>query len=283
MGLLYGGGDPDKTIDVATRCGQDSDCNPSSAAGILFTAMDLENVPDRFKSELNHEEVFSHTNYSFDKLIQVSEALARDAVLRAGGKIKGKGEKETFVIPVVAPALKPLEQSWTPGPIADSRYTEEELNEKIRPTELSNGRPDMVTILGEFAPGWNVLDCGLEMDPGLRADFKGRQKVLVTHPDDGKTPCVLWREGAIPAGSKGKLRVVVSHHDGGDWDLIVKINGKEVERTPVSIDTVKDGWLTLEVDLAPYAGQQVKAELFNQPTGWFCEAAYWAEVALVDI
>ena len=35
IGLLYGQGDFFKTMDIATRCGQDSDCNPASAAGIL--------------------------------------------------------------------------------------------------------------------------------------------------------------------------------------------------------------------------------------------------------
>ena len=39
MGLLYGNGDPDRTITIATRCGQDSDCNPANAAGILFTTI----------------------------------------------------------------------------------------------------------------------------------------------------------------------------------------------------------------------------------------------------
>ena len=32
MGLLYGAGDFGKTMEISTRCGQDSDCNPSSAA-----------------------------------------------------------------------------------------------------------------------------------------------------------------------------------------------------------------------------------------------------------
>jgi hypothetical protein len=31
IGLLYGDGIYEKTIDIATRCGQDSDCNPSNA------------------------------------------------------------------------------------------------------------------------------------------------------------------------------------------------------------------------------------------------------------
>ena len=39
MGLLYGRGDPDETIIIAMRCGQDSDCNPSNAGGILFTTI----------------------------------------------------------------------------------------------------------------------------------------------------------------------------------------------------------------------------------------------------
>jgi len=37
MGLLYGGGDPLQTITMTMRAGQDSDCNPASASGILST------------------------------------------------------------------------------------------------------------------------------------------------------------------------------------------------------------------------------------------------------
>lgn len=32
MGLLYGAGDMDRTLEVSTRCGADSDCNPATAA-----------------------------------------------------------------------------------------------------------------------------------------------------------------------------------------------------------------------------------------------------------
>ncbi|MBL7644599.1 MAG: ADP-ribosylglycohydrolase family protein [Candidatus Hydrogenedentes bacterium] len=283
MGLLYGQRDPDKTIIIATRGGQDSDCNPSSAAGILFTSLGLENIPEKFTSKLDLETKFTHTDYTFAGLLEICEKLGRDAIVRAGGKIVTEGGREMLLIKREAPKLRPLEQSWTPGPIANSKYTAEEMAEKIRPTELTDGRTDMKPIVAEFAEGWNVEDCGLEMDPGMRADFRGRQRVLLTHPDDGETPCVLWREGTLPAGSKAKLRLVVSHHDGGDWDLVVKLNGKEVVNQTVSADTVTDGWLTVEVDLAPYAGQMVKAELLNKPTGWFCEAAYWGEISLIGL
>ena len=39
MGLLYCEGDIDQTIIVSPRCGQDSDCNPSNAAGVLCTSI----------------------------------------------------------------------------------------------------------------------------------------------------------------------------------------------------------------------------------------------------
>lgn len=284
MGLLYGQRDPDKTIEVATRCGQDSDCNPSSAAGILFTSLGLENIPERFTSALDHGTEFSHTAYTFDGLLAISEKLARDAIVRGGGKIVMENGKETLLIKREAPKVAALEQSWNPGPIANSVFTPEEMAEKIRPSELTDGRTDMAPLVAEFAEGWQIKDCGLEMDPGIRASYRGRQRVLVTHPDDGETPCILWREGTLPANTKAKLRLTVSHHDGGDWDLVVKLNGKEVLNQPVSAATVKsDGWLTVDIDLAPYAGQTVKAELLNKPTGWFCEAAYWGEISLIGL
>ena len=35
MGLLYGDGDFTRTFEIATRCGDDADCNPATAGGIL--------------------------------------------------------------------------------------------------------------------------------------------------------------------------------------------------------------------------------------------------------
>ncbi len=130
MGLLYGKRDPDQTIIISTRCGQDSDCNPSSAGGVLFTTIGFSKLPDRFKSALNPEGVFSHTAYNFPRLVEVCEKLVRQAVDRAGGKIeKDASGEEVFVISVEAPKPGKLEQCWEPGPIANSRFTEEEMKQ----------------------------------------------------------------------------------------------------------------------------------------------------------
>ncbi len=128
MGMLYGKGDPDKTIVISTRCGQDSDCNPSNAGGILFTTIGFENLPDKFKSALNPEGKFSHTPYNFPTLVEVSKKLVRQAVKRAGGRLEKNADgKDVFIIPIQRPKPGKLEQCWEAGPIANSKFTEEEM------------------------------------------------------------------------------------------------------------------------------------------------------------
>ena len=128
MGLLYGQGDPDKSIIISTRCGQDSDCNPSNTGGVLFTSIGFKNLPDKFKSALNPAGKFSHTPYNFPTLVNVCEKLVRQAVKRAGGRVKKNADgQEVFVIPVRKPKLSKLEQCWEPGPIANSKFTEQEM------------------------------------------------------------------------------------------------------------------------------------------------------------
>jgi hypothetical protein len=130
MGLLYGKGDPDKTIIISTRCGQDSDCNPSNSGGVLFTTMGFRNLPDRFTSALNPEGKFSHTPYNFPTLVKVCEKLVRQAVKRAGGRIeKNKDGKEVFVIPIRKPKPSRFEQCWQPGPVANSKFTTKEMEQ----------------------------------------------------------------------------------------------------------------------------------------------------------
>ena len=129
MGLLYGEGDPEKTINIATRCGQDSDCNPSNAAGVLFTTIGYANLPEKYTSALDTETKFNSTTYSFSTLIDVCDKLADQAVARAGGWIERAEGTETFVIPIERPRPNTLETCWEPGPKAESRFTPEEMRQ----------------------------------------------------------------------------------------------------------------------------------------------------------
>jgi len=129
LGLLYGKGDPDRTIVLSTRCGQDSDCNPSNAGGILFTTMGFENLPEKYVSALNPEGKFSHTPYTFPKLIETCKGLVREALKKTGGKVEKADGKEVFVIPVEKPKPSAIMKCYDPGPPENSKFTDEEMEQ----------------------------------------------------------------------------------------------------------------------------------------------------------
>ena len=267
MGLLYGRGDPNETIVIATRCGQDSDCNPSSAAGILFTTIGYEKLPDQFKTALDPTGKFSHTPYDFPTLVSVSEKLAREAIANSGGKVVADSEgKEYFVIPRHKPHPTPLEQCWDCGPASGSRYTAEEMAQ----ITAESGK-DLSKDIERFAPGWKVSRCGEDMNPGLRPELRGRENVLVTHPLREGVACVLSRSINLPANRKSTLKLVVGHDARGDWDLIVNADGEPLLRKTIGPETTSLGWTEVDVDLSRFAGRTVKLELLNEPTGWHYE------------
>jgi hypothetical protein len=91
LGLLYGQGDFNRTIDIATRAGQDSDCNPSTAGGILGTMMGYSKLPGFWKKSL--EEVsdvpFAFTDISVNKATSMGYDHALRMIERNGGKVNG--------------------------------------------------------------------------------------------------------------------------------------------------------------------------------------------------
>ena len=277
MGLLFGKGDLDKTIIISTRCGQDSDCNPSSAAGVLFATLGFKNLPARFTEKLDHETKFIYTHYNVNSLLEVSEKLMREFLIREGGRIEkdARGE-EIFVIPVKAPKPNALELSWAPGPIVGSVYTDEE-KEKIR-----FGAFALQKVLDQLFPGWTVSAIGTDMSPGFRESLRGRNNVLVTHPVDRRAPAVLTTNVDIPAGKKTTLRLVVGHHESGDWDLVIRVNGSPQKTVDISKTlTNNTGWTEVTFDLTPFAGDKnVKIDLENKASGWAWEAGYWAEIEI---
>ena len=290
MGLLYGKGDPDKTILIACRAGQDSDCNPANAAGILFTTMGASKAPARFTEKLDLKGKFSYSDYTLPKVFEVSEKLAREAVVRAGGRIeKNDAGEEVFVIPVQQPKPPKLEQVTAPGPIANSKFTPEEMAQIKPPVEKPKGGQgnqavDIKAAVEKFAPGWSPAKCGPDMSPGLREEWGGRKNVLMTHPLNQATGCVLSRKVEVPAGKKTVLHLVVANDPRGDFDLIVRADGKDFLKKTVKVNAgdVTDKWLTEDLDLSPLAGKTVTVEIVNQATGWQFEAAYFAEIKIVS-
>lgn len=110
IGLLYGKGDYGATIDISTRCGYDSDCNPANAAGILGTLIGYDNIPDYWKQGLDKVEEmdFQYTEMSLNEVYKVSFEHAKEMIKRNGGEENG----DLLTIQYQTPRTVPLEVSF---------------------------------------------------------------------------------------------------------------------------------------------------------------------------
>ena len=110
MGLLYGDGDFYKTIDVSTRCGKDSDCNPASSGGILGVVLGYSNIPEYWKKNIYEVEDrnFAYTDISLNKTYQMSFNQALKVIELNGGKV----EEDKVTIQCQKPEAVRLEQGF---------------------------------------------------------------------------------------------------------------------------------------------------------------------------
>ncbi|MDH4195995.1 MAG: ADP-ribosylglycohydrolase family protein, partial [Candidatus Aminicenantes bacterium] len=88
LGLLYGNGDFDRTLSVSTRCGDDSDCNPASAGGILGTVLGRSRIPPAWIKGVEDVEAekFPYTSLSLIEACDLTFELALDSIRRQGGR-----------------------------------------------------------------------------------------------------------------------------------------------------------------------------------------------------
>lgn len=116
LGLIYGNGNPEETIKYAIKGGIDSDCNPATAAGVLFTSIGFSKLPEKFQKEPDQNKTYTGSDYTFPKLIDLCEKIARQAVVKSGGKIEKGADGDVFVIPLQAPKPSALMKPTDPKP-----------------------------------------------------------------------------------------------------------------------------------------------------------------------
>jgi len=110
LGLLYGQKDFTKTLELTTRCGQDADCNPSTAGGILGTILGYDKIPAYWKMGLKDAEGidFKYTTMSLAAVYEIGFKHALQNIERNGGKING----QNLTIMVQQPAAVKFEKSF---------------------------------------------------------------------------------------------------------------------------------------------------------------------------
>lgn len=123
LAMLYGKGDFTETLDIAARCGQDADCNASTAAGVLGVMTGYDKIPSFWLNPLKEIEKFDFdgTDISLEDSYAMSLAHAKQLITKNGGKVSA----DKIEIPVVAADLLPLEQNFIDTyPLARERKDE---------------------------------------------------------------------------------------------------------------------------------------------------------------
>ncbi|MFA6125820.1 MAG: ADP-ribosylglycohydrolase family protein [Bacteroidales bacterium] len=110
IGLLYGENDFFKTMDIATRCGQDSDCNPATAAGILGVILGYEKIPAFWKPAIEKVQdlKFPYSDLTLNQVYNLSYKHANELIRQNGGDLTS----ENVTIKVQKPQPLRLEQSF---------------------------------------------------------------------------------------------------------------------------------------------------------------------------
>lgn len=116
LGLLYGKGDFGRTLEISTRAGQDSDCNPASAGGILGVVLGYQGIPEEWKGGIPAiaDEKFRYTDYSFNSIVESTLKRAVALIERTGGR----RENDKVLVRVQQPRPARLEL-WEYGEVAE--------------------------------------------------------------------------------------------------------------------------------------------------------------------
>jgi hypothetical protein len=118
IGLLYGEGDFGKTLEISARCGDDSDCNPASAGGILGTVLGFSRIPGSWTAGLQAVEGarFPYLDFSLNDACGFSFDQALGVVRKNGGRVLdgevliNPGKIRPVKLEVNFPGLRPTEK-----------------------------------------------------------------------------------------------------------------------------------------------------------------------------
>ena len=180
IGLLYGEKDFYKTIDIATRCGQDSDCNPATAGGILGVILGYEKIPSYWKPAIEKVEDinFPYTTMTLNQVYELSFKHSLQLVAQQGGEVG----KDSVLIKVQKPETLRFEQSFEGMYPKERRpFNKDLLNENIDLSFDGNGivlmgavkklagdKNDYVALLDVFLDGVKTEQVRMPFDYIIR-------------------------------------------------------------------------------------------------------------------
>lgn len=220
LGLLYGKGDMGETIRISTRCGQDSDCNPSSAAGVIGVVTGYRNIPDLWRGGIPKiaDQKFRYTDFSFRTIVDSNMKRAVALAEKNGGRLKG--ETLTVRLQPAKPARLELWDDYG-SPVErirvdDPRWswsgdwkTTETLGRRVAPRKTASAKGAEASISFE---GTGAIVTGMYLPSGGKAEvyLDGKlDRVVDVYPDENASKSdAVWHLFGLKNG-KHTLRLVV--------------------------------------------------------------------------
>ena len=260
IALLYGGGDLARTLEIGVRCGQDSDCNPSNAAGILGCMKGVRGLPTEYTAGLSaiEDRPFAGSERTLSAVVAASQVLADQMITRAGGSV----EKEAYHIPVQVPRPAKLEQ-W--------ENQMEILSVAVPQVEVDR-----------WDARWQLVDCGYEFGPGHKPEFADRKNILLLVPRrDG--PAVMIGQLQVPDSGGTQLKIPISSFgDSGKWlgefRLKVLVNG---ELRKDKVICTRGRFAVEEIDVSDLRAKTIEIRIeVHQEGHYHWERAYFGGIEI---
>jgi hypothetical protein len=182
-------------------------------------------------------------------------------------------EKPERALALAAEGKIPLLQTHTARRLVSGALT-------TAPPKKGANVPEWQGHLQRVAPGFRIHNVG-EGGVVPLSSFRN-EAALQTHPLNRKTPCIISQHLDIPEGESTHLKLRASYHPHGDWQLRVLVGKEVLIDQIVSYATVKDEWLTLDVDLSRFAGKHVELVIENRANDWMNEFGYWGSIEVVS-
>jgi hypothetical protein len=155
---------------------------------------------------------------------------------------------------------------------------------RMRPIDISLAEWELSPEekFARWAPGWKVVACGKDMDPGFHTP-EGKPAFLALHPVSRTEPAVLEANLRIPEGKPCLILPVSSYLEmpQSDWVLRVTVNGEQVVEKVIHSP---GKWQEVRLDLSRSAGKTVTVRIENAAGGandWAWEAGYFLQPRLV--
>lgn len=157
IGLLYGEGDIQKSMEITVSCAHDSDSTAAATAGILATMQGYSALDQKFKNGLIEDQMFKYSQSTVEGVVDNCDELIRKIVAQEGGKIAYVDDVLSIVIPAEAQdaEIEEYQNSKYPEPMELMTYTEEEMAQMRTISD-----PGFERSTNQLANGWTTNENG---------------------------------------------------------------------------------------------------------------------------